>query len=164
MIKFRGNYDLIIFSRYFCKPVHFIPDLPPNKKWLEIWSKSSFVLQSNLWINAMQGIDGTWPKLTSGLYLEVLFYQGRVIEVLPLFTGWSLFTGGIKYKLPSRKTPGTVNHLIFAWSLFRENPLREIFCGFMNSHRILQMKLVGDLWLCVAINLGKIVKIKTLWI
>ena len=25
----------------------------------------------------------------------VLFYQGRVIEVWPLFTGWSLFRGGL---------------------------------------------------------------------
>ena len=25
----------------------------------------------------------------------VLFYQGRVTEVWPLFTGWSLFGGGL---------------------------------------------------------------------
>ena len=29
----------------------------------------------------------------------VFFYQGRVIEVWPLFTGWSLFGGGLKYRL-----------------------------------------------------------------
>ena len=26
---------------------------------------------------------------------SVLFYQGRFIEVWPLFTGWSLFGGGL---------------------------------------------------------------------
>ena len=32
-------------------------------------------IQSNLWIKATQGKDGTWSLLTSGLYLEVtLFY------------------------------------------------------------------------------------------
>ena len=27
----------------------------------------------------------------------VLFYQGRVLEVWPLFTEWSLFRGGLEY-------------------------------------------------------------------
>ena len=33
-----------------------------------------------------------WP-LFGGYF--VLFYQGRVIEMWPLFTGWSLFGGGL---------------------------------------------------------------------
>ena len=49
--------------------------------------------QSNLCIKATQWRNRVKPSIFRGYFL--LFYQGRVTEVWPLFTGWPLFGVGL---------------------------------------------------------------------
>ena len=57
----------------------------------KITSKEIYLIQSNLWIKTTQGKDMVFIdkcSLFGGFF--VLFYQRRVIEMWPLFTGWPL--------------------------------------------------------------------------